>query len=236
MPNWSVILSCEHGGNRVPAAWRGVLQDAVLLNSHRGWDAGALNMARHMARQLGAPLHAAQITRLLVDLNRSTTHPRLHSEAVRQLDAAQRQRIVARHYRPFREAFEEDVHAHIEQGHQVLHISVHSFTPELNGEQRNADIGLLYDPSRQAERALCLRWQALLKATDPQWRVRRNYPYAGIEDGHATALRKHFDARHYAGIELEVNQRFALEGGHLWKQIKRDLTRSLQSLLEETAS
>ena len=32
------------------------------------------------------------------------------------------------------------------RGRRVIHISSHSFTPELNGKVRRADVGLLYDP------------------------------------------------------------------------------------------
>lgn len=41
----------------------------------------------------------------------------------------------------------------------IIHIGVHSFTPILNNQKRNTDIGILYDPSRKKERELALRWQ-----------------------------------------------------------------------------
>ena len=33
----------------------------------------------------------------------------------------------------------------------MIHLSSHSFTPELDGKVRKADIGLIYDPARQRE-------------------------------------------------------------------------------------
>jgi predicted N-formylglutamate amidohydrolase len=94
---------------------------------------------------------------------------------------------------------------------------VHSFTPELNGKVRTADVGLLYDPTRDAERELCRRWQKALltqiAATRgdrtniwSDYRIRRNYPYRGSSDGLTTTLRRVFPALAYIGIELEVNQ------------------------------
>ena len=47
----------------------------------------------------------------------------------------------------------EDLRAAVAARKQVLHVAVHSFTPVLHGERRNADVGLLYDPARPRERA-----------------------------------------------------------------------------------
>ena len=95
----------------------------------------------------------------------------------------------------------------------MIHLSSHSFTPELNGRVRVADVGLLYDPARQGEAALCARWKASLAAIAPQFRVRRNYPYAGKGDGLTRDLRLRFSRRAYVGIELEVNQQIVLGAG-----------------------
>ena len=39
------------------------------------------------------------------------------------------------------------------RGRRVIHISSHSFTPELDGKVRSADVGLLYHPGRHGEAA-----------------------------------------------------------------------------------
>ena len=88
----------------------------------------------------------------------------------------------------------------------ILHLSIHSFTPELNGEIRNADIGILYDPARKKEAAFAKRLRENLKAYAPELRIRFNYPYLGKTDGHTTALRKIFSQTRYLGFEIEMNQ------------------------------
>ena len=41
-----IVLTCEHGGNRIPAAYAAYFQSAgAVLDSHRGFDAGALAVA-----------------------------------------------------------------------------------------------------------------------------------------------------------------------------------------------
>ncbi len=105
-----LLLSCEHGGNQVPTAYRALFAGAAAaLQSHRGWDPGALQFARQLARTLGAPLYAASTTRLLVDLNRSIGNRSLFSEFTRPLPAAERRAIVALHYRPHRDRAEDEM-------------------------------------------------------------------------------------------------------------------------------
>lgn len=58
-------------------------------------------------------------------------------------------------------------------------------------------------------------------------RVRRNYPYAGKADGLTSHLRQRFPSNVYAGIEVEVNQRFVLAGGRSWSALRRVLIESL---------
>ncbi|MGE0387643.1 MAG: N-formylglutamate amidohydrolase [Gammaproteobacteria bacterium] len=207
-----VILSCEHGGNRVPPRYAGLFARAAAeLQSHRAYDRGALAVARALARRLRAPLHSATVTRLLVDLNRSPHHPRVLSDFSRTLPPPARAALMARHYHPHRDAVEAAIAAAIGSGARVLHVAIHSFTPVLDGQARGADIGLLYDPAHRFERELCRRWaSALGAAQEGALRVRRNYPYRGASDGLATWLRRRLPARQYAGIELEINQRLLL--------------------------
>src|SRR6185369_15267283 len=162
------LVTCEHGGNRIPAPYQRLFRgQRALLDSHRGYDPGALVMAKALASTLRAPLVSATVSRLLVDLNRSIGHPQLFSAATRSAPAPLRAAIVDRHYRPYRAQVERLVGRSVSRGRRVIHISSHSFTPELDGRRRNADVGLLYDPGRHAESVLCARWQASLEICAP---------------------------------------------------------------------
>lgn len=231
-PGDCFLVTCEHGGNRVPPAYRPLFAGhQALLASHRGWDPGALSMARELARQLRAPLYVATVSRLVVDLNRSLGHPRLFSVATRPAPATLRRAILARHYLPFRARVERAVAAAVARGHRVVHLSSHSFTPVLDGEVRNADVGLLYDPRRPGETTLCRAWQHALGDIDPALRVRRNYPYAGRADGFTAYLRRRFAAEAYLGIELEINQARVLPGLLAWRRLRQDILAALQTAL-----
>ncbi len=226
------LVSCEHGGNRVPAAYRQLFRgQRALLDSHRGFDHGALLMARRLARDLGARLEVAKTTRLLVDLNRSTHHPRFRSRATATLSADEHGRLLQRHYYPYRRRIEAWIAGQLAQGRRVVHISSHSFTPVMRGQRRNADIGLLYDPGRSQERALAMRLRQSLLTANPRLRVRRNYPYLGTADGLTTAMRRRFPDGRYAGIELEVSQRYPRSGGRAWSALRRDVSSAFSAAL-----
>ncbi len=206
----ALVLSCEHAGNRIPAPWRTLFRgQQASLNSHRGYDIGALACARALARRLGTPLLYADTSRLLIDLNRSPHHPALYSEITRALPPADKQRILARHYLPHRNRVEDRISGQIAAGRRVLHVAVHSFTPTLEGVTRRADIALLYDPARRLEVRSCRAWQQALER-ECDFIVRRNYPYRGVSDGLTRYLRTRFRPAVYAGVELELNQRLLI--------------------------
>jgi len=217
----------------VPPEFRALFRGHdALLDTHRGWDPGALLLAREMAKAFDAPLFFTETTRLVIDNNRSIGNPELYSEFTRPLPQAVRREIVERHWRPHREPIDRWVHDTIAAGRRVVHLASHSFTPELDGVVRTADIGFLYDPRRAGEVAWSDRWHEALRERRPDLRLRRNYPYIGNSDGVCYQLRKRHPADAYVGIELEVNQAFVRAGGRPWTQLRRDLLESMRTALE----
>ena len=90
----NVLVTCEHGGNRIPAKyWPLFRRHRGLLESHRGYDPGALALARDFAAALDAELVYSTTSRLLVELNRSAWHRSLFSEVSRTLPEDERRRI-----------------------------------------------------------------------------------------------------------------------------------------------
>ena len=231
------LVTCEHGGKRVPAAYRGLFVGReALLTSHRGHDPGALIMARDLATALHAPLVSSTISRLLVDLNRSPGHRARFSEITRPLSPDERAVIHARYYEPYRRRVERTIANAIRHGARVVHISSHSFTPVLDGRVRSADVGFLYDPARHGEVQLSARWMAALEVRDRSLRLRRNYPYTGRADGFCTWLRRQYPPESYVGIELEVNQRYATSGGPAWAHLRAEIVAALLHAVGERKS
>jgi len=228
----SMVITCEHGGDRVPPRYAGLLAAARRrLPIHRWYDPGALELARRFAGQLDAPLVFATVTRLLVDLNRSPGTRLLFSALTAPLDDATKQAILERHYLPYRERVQRLLAEAVARAGRVVHLSVHSFSPLFRGRGthlwvRRTDVGLLYDPSSPSERQICRAWQAALHRLRPDLCIRRNHPYRGTADGLTTWLRGRFSLTRYAGIELEVSQRWPRGKRDTWRRLQQDLIKT----------
>jgi predicted N-formylglutamate amidohydrolase len=225
-----LLLTCEHGGNKIPRPYAHLFRGAgKLLASHRGWDRGALELAKLLSRELQRPLLAVTWSRLFVEANRTPTNRRIWSDFTKHLPLEERKQILEQWWLPHRQDVEAAIADTLGRGNRVVHVAVHSFTPELDGEVRNADIGLLYDSRRKHEAAFSRRWGAALHGIDPELRVRYNYPYAGMADGVTTWLRRRHAESRYIGIELEINQ--ALVGSARWRGFQRQIVASLRQTI-----
>lgn len=211
----SLVITCEHGGNEVPPAYQERLSNADdVLTSHRGWDAGALLMAQSLARELNAPLFSQTVSRLLIEMNRSLDNEQLFSDFTRDLNEDEKEKLKQNFYFPYRRSVENFLTT---LSSPKIHFSIHSFTPVINDIVRKVDIGLLFDPSRTHEATICEAMRDRLKLKLKDYCIAFNEPYLGIDDGFTTYLRTKFSDEDYAGIEIEVNQRYV--DSPEWKMI-----------------
>lgn len=213
-------MSCEHGGNRVPGFTRRFSRK--FLHSHRGYDPGALDLARDFANASGAPLFYSTVSRLVVELNRPLDNPQMF---YLRLSDRQRDDLLERYYLPYWHAIEAAI-----RKARVLHLSVHSFTPRFRGVTRKTDIGLLFDPGRPAEAALCRAWR---KALGTQFVVRENDPYAGVHPSVVQSMREKFSPRRYVGIQIELNQKYPRRGGRRWRELRGALVQSFLDTIHQ---
>jgi len=202
-----LILTCEHAFNTIPQEDQALFINAQeILESHRGYDPGAFDLFNEL-KDLADFSSYHETGRLLVEVNRSKGHSNLFSEFTKKLSGTSKTKLLDQYYFPYRDSVEKQISNLIGKGEKLLHFSVHTFTPNLNDEIRNTDIGLLYDPARSAEKEFCINFKRNLKDQNPELKIRFNYPYLGKADGFTTYLRKRFP-ENYMGIELEVNQKF----------------------------
>lgn len=211
------VVSVEHASPAVPAKLADLGLPARWFGTHHAWDPGAALVGERIARAFGVPLHKGRWSRLVADLNRSADHPRVvpttlepggrRIPANAALDAAGRAARLERYWTPYRAAVEHDLDRVVERSGRVLHVSVHSFVERLGGKERTNDFGLLYDPAHEAERLLAGRLDRHLSRQG--FRVRRNFPYTGREDGFCMRMRVERDWETYLGMEIELNQRSA---------------------------
>lgn len=204
-----LLLTCEHAQSKIPARWQHVFRSArTILQSHRGWDAGALRLADQFSRVFGAPLISGKYSRLLIDLNRTPASPDLLSRFSRALPEKEKQKILKEIYEPYWRTVRQTLKKLKRDGDGdcVLHLSFHSFTPVLKGKVRKTDLGLLYDPARPLEVEFCRQLKAILQKNS-NLRIHLNRPYRGTGDGVTAQLRTENESLTYAGVEIEVNKK-----------------------------
>lgn len=208
-----IIVTCEHASNELP---QGLDLDPELLQLHIAWDPGARRIARRLADRFDAPLFEGEVSRLVIDLNRSVDNRMLIrrvSDGHRipfnyGLGEQERRRRIERWHRPYRERIVAAAEETIERAGRCIHLCIHTFTGSLSGTSRANDIGLLHDPAWGLERELCTEVRRSMEERSDLV-VWFNRPYSGTADGILPAMRERFRPETFVGLELEVNQKHA---------------------------
>ncbi len=217
----NLVLSCEHFTNTIPEEYKSLFLNAdKILETHRGWDIGANIILKYLENTYGITPWKGEVSRLLVDLNRSIGHKNLYSEFSKVLSRADRIAILDSYYYPYRDSFESEIIGlNPTKKQPIIHISIHSFTPIWKGLPRNAEIGILYDTSHLPEKDFSLIWKKEIASKYPEFKVRSNFPYLGKSNSFPTELRRKYKQK-YIGIELEVNQKLFADDGKSVKNAK----------------
>lgn len=224
-----LVLTCEHGGNSIPNSYKDCFKNnEQVLYTHRGYDIGAIHVFNRL-KPLSNFFKSSEVSRLLIELNRSLHHKNLFSEFTRILPKSEKEHLISSYYSDYRNDVKSKIKSFIDGDEQVVHISVHSFTPILNTVERRCDVGLLFDSKIKEEKAFCKLLKDQIKTLDPELNVRYNYPYLGKADGFTSYLRKQFP-KNYIGIELEVNQKLLLKNS-MDSSVNQTLFKSIEKII-----
>ena len=206
-------LTCEHASRYVPSEYRNLFTGhKELLLSHRGWDPGAERVAESVQNLLQLECLYGNCSRLFVELNRSLRNKNLFSFVMDPVSKGERQDILEEFYFPYRRVVEEDISLLLKKGIRVIHLSIHTFTPELNGDVRETDLAFLYNPRSYGVREVCETAAAHMNQAYPKLRTRLNYPYRGTVDCIISNLEKKYRSPLYLGTSLEINQKYFEKG------------------------
>jgi predicted N-formylglutamate amidohydrolase len=186
------LLTCDHAGNAVPAALNGLGLAPGLIERHIGWDIGAASVTRLLSQQLGAPAILTAYSRLVIDCNRDPADP---SSIPEMSDGT----VVPgnRGLSPAARARRQRFHA---AGSAPALLSIHSFTPVMNGTARPWHVGILWD----ADPRLPVPLLAALRA-DPSLVVGDNEPYSAREPAGYT-VRHHAASEGLPHVAIELRQ------------------------------
>jgi predicted N-formylglutamate amidohydrolase len=200
----SAVLVCDHASNRVPECLHHLGLTDQQLQAHISWDPGAAAVARLLSQMLDAPLVVSGYSRLVIDCNRPLSSPELIAAQSAGIAVPGNKNLSPQEHMQRIDTFFHPYHRAIEQlldtrpSHTGFLLSIHSFTPELNGAQRPWHIGVSF---KRDEQFAGLMYEALRQ--NDGIHVGFNQPYP-IEDAFDYSIPEHGDKRglHSAMIEL----------------------------------
>ncbi|MCP3978360.1 MAG: N-formylglutamate amidohydrolase [bacterium] len=203
-----LLLTCEHATNRLPFRAGLSAAERETMKTHWGWDIGAWDLTRDVARRMKAGAIGARWARLLVDPNRrvdDATLVRRRAGGVelsfnRGLTPAEIERRVLRYHTPYHVEVDRLILRRVVRGVRPLLLAMHTFTPDYHGQQRKFDVGVLYEHHR----GLAHRMGRALR--DRGLTVHYNQPYSGMA-GMMYSVDRHGKHHGLPCLELEVNQK-----------------------------
>jgi len=199
-----VVLTCEHAAYSLPDRYGTLGLAADDLRRHIGWDIGAWAVVRALLHHIDSVAISAPYSRLLIDCNRAPSdHDLILPESDgtlvpgnRRLTDAERQRRVREFYDPYHAAVDRIVRDRADASRLLL--SVHSFTPTLDGKERPFDMGVLFDDHED------LAHEFGQRLAHTGYRVRDNEPYSGYA-GLIFSARRHGRRHGLPYLEIEMN-------------------------------
>jgi len=180
----AALLVCDHASNAVPAMLHGLGLRERELHRHIALDIGAAEVTRELARLLDTPAVLPGYSRLVIDCNRPLDHPTsivTVSDGVeipgnRDLSDADRRARIDACFWPYHRRIGAGLAGFAQRGLRPAIISMHCFTPVLDGRERPWHVGVLWDEDDRIARPLI----AALGARDGLV-VGNNEPYSGRE-------------------------------------------------------
>ncbi len=203
-----ILIACDHAGNRIPEYLENLGLRDDRLETHIALDVGARQVAIQLSGLFDAPLILSRYSRLVVDLNRRLDDPTLivdESDHVpvpgnRNLGDADRQRRIDQFFHPYHNQYSALVSRMIEKHPDPVIISVHSFTPCMDGFRRPWHFGVLHD-----EDDALAGWFLDAFAKLPDRIIGDNQPYHyGYPPGYAQQT--HAKERGVGIVILEIRQ------------------------------
>jgi predicted N-formylglutamate amidohydrolase len=202
-----VLVIADHASNAMPAEYANLGMTPAELARHIAYDIGVAPLVRALAARLSCPAVLSRFSRLLIDPNRGDDDPtlvmRLSDGAVipgnARIDDAEVCRRQERFTLPYHRAVAGAVDRMVESGIIPAIVSVHSYTPVMNGHRRPWHVGVLWDADPRLPLPLL---EALRR--DPELVVGDNEPYDGALEG--DSMMRHATSRGLAHALIEVRQ------------------------------
>lgn len=200
------MIVCDHASNSISEEYESFGFAGDALETHIAWDPGALAVARRLSARLDAPLFWPDVSRLVIDCNRSPDASSLivtESEgqpvrANRAVSEAERSRRLDRIHTPYHAAISSCLTRRLAARLPTALIAVHSFTPVYFGKARPWQVGILFDDDRRMADLLIRGLKA-----DKALTVGINEPYSPADQVYYT-LGRHAGPRGLPAAMIEI--------------------------------
>lgn len=202
-----ILLVCDHASCRFPKALGDMGLDPFARRCHLAVDIGAGPLTECLSDSLGVTAVVAQYSRLVVDLNRELLDPGAFLEfgdgiivpGNRNLHRDDKQARAEAIYWPYHQAIDRHIERLKSVGAPPAFVSVHSFTPVLNGEARPWQVGVLWDKDPQLAQIFIEDFRAAGLVTGD------NEPYSGKAPQDYT-IDTHAEAAGLRHVGIEIRQ------------------------------
>jgi predicted N-formylglutamate amidohydrolase len=216
------LLLGDHAGNRVPRSLDQLGLPAAELERHIGWDIGVAGLGVQLADKLDATFIRQVFSRLVIDCNRRPeapdSIPRVSDGTTvpgnAALDERQAAARAAAIQAPYQQAIADELDRRLGLGLPTVLVSLHSFTPAMNGIARPWHIGILHD---RGDNRFAV---ALLKslAEEPDLVVGDNEPYSMDTIDFTVPIHAYPRALPYAEIEIRQDLLGTASGIEQWSE------------------
>lgn len=227
----SAVLVCDHASNAIPQSLNNLGLGPAELAQHIAWDVGAAEITRLLSKRFDAPAVLSGFSRLLIDHNRAPGDPQSIQEVSdgivipgnQNLSDAEAEWRLETFFWPYHHVITNTL-AHLwRHGRAPALISIHSFTPQLNGgPPRPWHIGILWNRDPRMAGPIMERLK-----TYPDICVGDNEPYSGREVGYT--METHAGAAGLPHVEFEFRHDLISdrEGCERWGMIAGDVLETL---------
>jgi len=217
--NSPLLLVCEHAGNAIPEKLQNLGLSEETLSQHIAWDIGASALCQQIAEKLGCCAVLQSYSRLVIDCNRppeaEDAMPIVSGGVAIPGNRALSDEMKAERVNSVFQPFQNSINDIFKRNNILYALSIHSFTPRLQGQSRPWDIGFLFRSDKKSSKHLA----ASIRTRNPSLIIGMNKPYE-IDDTSDWFVPRHCEPRGIPHSLIEVRNDHLIDqtGQQIWAE------------------
>lgn len=217
------LLIGDHAGNAVPSSLGFLGLSGDEMTRHIAWDIGVAGLGKRLSAALDAVFIRQSYSRLVIDCNRHPEAPDAMPAASdgtlipanRDLSSHGRAARVREIHVPYQHEIADELARRDEANEEAILVSLHSFTPAMQGIARPWQIGVLHSGGNSSFALALLR---LLKERG-DLTVGDNQPYAMDSIDYTVPCHAFASNRRYVEIEVRQDLLMAADQQAAWSKM-----------------